>query len=371
MDVKDVIRERDARQRRLAEKWAYLIDGIKDPTKASMVAQLLENQSRPLVNILEADQNTGNLPTAAFPARIALPTIVQVFPALAANELVQVQAMPQPTGLVLYQKFIRSSNSTPLDHDGSWTATAESGTPPKARMKFDTMSLSVSKYMLNMQWTAEVEEDAEALGNVDIQAQMIAAMRDEVAAELDGLIIDDLYAAASASAVTGPNGMQTSRAGAGNVNWAKSTYASYETPKAHQETLLDALIDLKVQIYNSCLRHSDFIVGNAAAVANIEKLSMFAPGVNRPSVDSVPTAEGAVRRGTLAGQWDVYVSSQAPNNKLLMGVKRAGYLFGVYRPFELTPTTYDNNTDEYIRGVRTRVARQTLDAAYYGTLTIV
>jgi hypothetical protein len=367
MDNREFLAERQARLEKVLNRWAVYTEGIADVNMRSMVSQLLENQAQPTTSLFEADINTGNLPTAVFPSKIAFPTIVQAFPLLAANELVQVTAMDAPRALALYKNFIRSSNGSKLTHDGSWTATAESGTPAKARMRLDTIDLAVSKYMLNMEWTAELEEDARALGNIDVQAELIAAMRDEVAGQLDGMVIDDLFAAAAASDVTGPNGMVTARAGAGNVNFSKGTFASYETPKAHEQMILNAFVDLKTQIFSACLRIPNFIVGDAASVGYLEKLGSFAPGDTAPAIRG---SDSTVRVGRLAGQYDVYLSTQAPANKFLMGVKGSGYIYGVYKPFELTPPTYNNNTDEWIRGIRTRVARKTVDAAYYGTLTL-
>jgi hypothetical protein len=397
-DIREFQTEQRQRTEKLLARWGYLVEGIRDVEMRGKIAQILENQSKPMLNVMEADSNTGNLPTSVFPSRIAFPAIVQTFPALAANSLVQVQALSAPRALVLYKRYVVGAQGTSgaaqgapatgsyLTHNGSWTTLGEGATPAKVRTKIDLLSLSVSKYMLGMQWSSELEEDAQALGGIDIQAELVSAARDEIAAEIDSMVISDLFAAAAASDVIGSNGMVTSRGGAGNVNFAFSSgFASYETPKAHEEMLLDALIDLKVKIFKASFRSPNFLVGDADSVAKLEKLSTFkaadggfsssgivvpggAQGIATSFGTATPTGAPLVGR---IGQYDVYLSAVAPANKLLMGVKGAGYVLGVYRPFELTNVWYDNTTDEWIRSVRTRLARQTVDACYYGTLTFI
>lgn len=367
MNVTEMIRERNNRLAALRSKWDYLTEHLKgDDIKQGLVAQLLENQMMAKIPLFETDQTTTNLPTSVFPKSIALPVIVQTFPNLIANEIVQVQPLSTPNGLVPYMRFYRSSGPTELTHQGSWTITAEAGTPGKARMRFDMLELTAVKHMLNMEWTAEVEEDASALANIDFQAQMISAIRDELQGEIDYLVIRDLFTAAGMASENGSGGMLANRGGAGNVDYDANTFDSWETPKAHQERLLDSIIDLKAKIYLKSARVPDFIVGGANAVANIEKLQSFAP-------DTTATVRlgNTAKVGRLQGQYDVYVSAAAPDDQLLMGVKRTGYVLGIYRPLELTPITYKNETDEYIRGARTRIARRIVDAGYYGTLTFI
>lgn len=370
--VTQLMEQRKQHLDNLRNKWKFLTDHLKnDAHMQSMVAQLLENQSTDKLPLFDTDQITTNLPTSVFPKSIALPVVVQTFPALVANDIVQVQSMRTPNGLVPYMRFIRSSNGNELTHMGSWTYTEETAQPPKARMRWDMLELAAQKFMLNIEWSAEVEEDASALMGIDFQGDMINAIRQELQGEIDYMVIRDLFTAATASSENGTAGMLTNRGGAGNVDFDGDDLASYETPKAHQAMLLDALIDLKAQIYTSSGRVPDFIVGGAEAVANIEKLQTFAPDTTATVSLNGLGPSGTARVGRLQGRYDVYVSAAAPDDKLLMGVKRTGYVLGIYRPLELTPITYQNESDEYIRGARTRVARRVVDAAYYGTLTFI
>lgn len=366
MDTNEVIKQRARQLDAVKQKWSYLTDHLKqDAQIQGLVAQLLENQAADKMPLFDTDQTTTNLPTSVFPKSIALPVVVQAFPALVANEIVQVQPMRAPNGLVPYMRFIRSSNGNELTRQGSWTYTAETAQPPKVRMRWDMLDLAVEKFMLNIEWSAEVEEDASALAGIDFQAEMITAVRSELQGQIDYMVIRDLFAAAASAPVNGSGGMLANPGGAGNVNFDTDTLGTLENAKDHQAMILDAIIDLKTQIYVKSNTVADFIVGGPAAVANIEKLQTFAPDTTA----GIRLTTGTARVGRLQGQYDVYVSAAAPANQLLMGSKRKGYVLGIYRPLELTPITYQNESDEYIRGVRTRVARKLVDASYFGTLT--
>lgn len=79
----------------LTEQWSGLCEGL-DSSRSKLVARLLDNESR---NINE-DTVSGNI--AAF-TRTALPTIRKAWgEQIILPEIVNVQAIPQPTGLVFY-----------------------------------------------------------------------------------------------------------------------------------------------------------------------------------------------------------------------------------------------------------------------------
>ena len=87
----------------LKESWELLIEGLDDK-RGGLVARLLDNEAR---NINE-DTVSGNI--AAF-TRTALPTIRKAWgESIIAPDIVNVQAIPQATGLVFYLRQKLSSN---------------------------------------------------------------------------------------------------------------------------------------------------------------------------------------------------------------------------------------------------------------------
>ena len=89
---------------RLAGKWekSGLLEGINSSTEANNMAMLLENQAKQLVNEANstgtgASFNAGN--SEAW-AGVALPLVRRVFGEIVAKDLVSVQPMKLPAGLI-------------------------------------------------------------------------------------------------------------------------------------------------------------------------------------------------------------------------------------------------------------------------------
>ena len=94
---------------KLAGKWekSGLLEGIGSSTEANNMAMLLENQAKQLVNEANstgtgASFNSGN--SEAW-AGVALPLVRRVFGEIVAKDLVSVQPMNLPAGLIFYLDF--------------------------------------------------------------------------------------------------------------------------------------------------------------------------------------------------------------------------------------------------------------------------
>jgi len=94
---------------KLSGKWekSGLLEGIQSSTEANNMAMLLENQAKQLVN--EANSTgTGTSITAGGSeawAGVALPLVRRVFGEIVAKDLVSVQPMNLPAGLIFYLDF--------------------------------------------------------------------------------------------------------------------------------------------------------------------------------------------------------------------------------------------------------------------------
>ena len=94
---------------KLSSKWekSGLLEGIQSSTEANNMAMLLENQAKQLVN--EANTTgTGTSVTAGNGeawAGVALPLVRRVFGEIVAKDLVSVQPMNLPAGLIFYLDF--------------------------------------------------------------------------------------------------------------------------------------------------------------------------------------------------------------------------------------------------------------------------
>ena len=92
----------------LLNKWSEtgLLEGIGDDRAKSSMAGLLENQAQELLR--EANTMSGG-EVEGF-AAVAFPIVRRVFGSLIANELVSVQPMSLPSGLIFFLDFKFDAN---------------------------------------------------------------------------------------------------------------------------------------------------------------------------------------------------------------------------------------------------------------------
>jgi hypothetical protein len=89
---------------RLTKKWERtgLLEGFGSPRAKQNMARLLENQAASFVNLLTESSTTADI--IGF-QNIAFPIVRRVFAGLIANELVSVQPMSLPAGLLFYLDY--------------------------------------------------------------------------------------------------------------------------------------------------------------------------------------------------------------------------------------------------------------------------
>ena len=96
---------------KLSSKWekSGLLEGIESSTEANNMAMLLENQAKQLVNEANTTNGSGGSSFSAGAgeswAGVALPLVRRVFGEIVAKDLVSVQPMNLPAGLIFYLDF--------------------------------------------------------------------------------------------------------------------------------------------------------------------------------------------------------------------------------------------------------------------------
>jgi hypothetical protein len=96
----------------LFENWqdtkAILMEGL-DPRKAAIVSTVLDNQAKYLTETAGAEATSaGNIGSFQ---KIILPMVRRIIPGTIATELVGVQPMTMPTGLVFSLRFTYKNNA--------------------------------------------------------------------------------------------------------------------------------------------------------------------------------------------------------------------------------------------------------------------
>jgi hypothetical protein len=202
----------------LNERWSEtkeaLLEGLSGTRKASM-AVCLENTRKYLGESATAGATSaGNIATLN---RVILPVIRRVMPTVIANEIIGVQPMTGPVGQIhtLRVRYADSSNEVVAGEEalspfkiaqaysgnndatyprGGATATME-GQPGK-RMSIQILKSPVEakSRKLSARWTFEAAQDAQAQQGIDIEAEIMAALAQEITAEIDQEILASLRA---------------------------------------------------------------------------------------------------------------------------------------------------------------------------------
>ena len=201
-------------------------------TKAALTEGLAGNKKKTMDVVLEntkrylAEQSTAGATSAGNVAtlnRVILPVIRRVMPTVIANEIVGVQPMTGPVGQIhtlriRYADTVASNttageealspfkiakaysgnqnNSTPK---AASTASLE-GTPGK-RLSIQILKQPVEakSRKLSARWTFEAAQDAQAQQGIDIEAEIMAALAQEITAEIDQEVLASLRALAGAT----------------------------------------------------------------------------------------------------------------------------------------------------------------------------
>jgi len=209
---------------RWSETKEALLEGLQG-NKRSVMATTLENTRKYLAESATAGATSaGNVATLN---RVILPVIRRVLPTVIANELVGVQPMTGPVGQIHTLRVRYSDTFTGATGD-STTAGEEALSPFKIAEGYsgntngvadataakegvagNRMSIQILKQTveaktrkLSARWTFEAAQDAQAQQGIDIEAEIMAALAQEITAEIDQEVLRSLGTLAASAGNT-------------------------------------------------------------------------------------------------------------------------------------------------------------------------
>ena len=204
-----------------------LLEGLQG-NKKSVMAATLENTRKYLSESATAGAtSSGNVATLN---RVILPVIRRVMPTVIANELVGVQPMTGPVGQIhtLRVRYSDTMNDTSAGNTDT-TAGEEALSPFKIAEAYSgdaatakaastaalegtagrKMSIQILKQTveaktrkLSARWTFEAAQDAQSMHGIDVEAEIMAALAQEITAEIDQEVIGSLVTLSGAAAQT-------------------------------------------------------------------------------------------------------------------------------------------------------------------------
>ena len=196
-----------------------LLEGLEG-NKKSVMGVTLENTRKYLAEAATAGASSaGNVATLN---RVILPVIRRVMPTVIANELVGVQPMTGPVGQihtlrVRYADSMASSATattageealsafkiaegysgagdaaTYNDKTANTTASLEGVAGKRLSIQILKQTVEAKTRKLSARWTFEAAQDAQAQQGIDIEAEIMAALAQEITAEIDQEILSSL-----------------------------------------------------------------------------------------------------------------------------------------------------------------------------------
>jgi hypothetical protein len=376
-------------------KWgetkAALTEGLTGNKKKTLDV-VLENTRRALSESASAGATSaGNVATLN---RVILPVIRRVLPTVIANELVGVQPMTGPVGQIhtLRIRYAEASSGTTVttageealspfkiaeaysgnnsDTKAANTAALE-GTPgKKLSIQILKQAVEAKSRKLSARWTFEAAQDAQAQQGIDIEAEIMAALAQEITAEIDQEIIGSLL----------------TLAGSGNTQaFDQSAVSGTATFVGDEHAALAILIN---RVANTIAQRTRRGAGNWAVVSPTALTILQSATTSAFARSTEGTFEAPSNTkfvGTLNSAMRVYVNAYAQDNtSILIGYKGsseadAAAFYCPYIPLMSSGVVLDPSTFEPVVGFLTRYGYVELSntasslgnaADYLGTVTV-
>ena len=230
---------------------------------------------------------------------------------------------------------------------------------PEATMSIDSDSITATTRKLRTSWSLEAAQDLKSVHNVDAEQTLTDLMAEEMVAEIDREILNDLLVAAQ---IRARHNFATA-AGA-SVNYTDRNIA-----------LLYKTLEVANIIHRTTLRGpANWIVTSSDIASKYEQLNDFRCS---DALSTEGADVGITNAGTINGKLKMYKDPLFPACKVLSGFKGgsqydSGYVYAPYIPLLSTPTVMDPNSYTPTKGILTRYGKKLLEdgGLFYGVLTV-
>ena len=311
---------------RWSETKAALLEGLKGNRK-SVMDVTLEN-TRKYINESASTGATsaGNVATLN---RVILPVIRRVMPTVIANELVGVQPMTGPVGQIhtLRVRYAEASSGTTTTTAGEEalspfkiaeaysgdnsstkagaTSALEGSGGKKLSIQILKQTVEAKSRKLSANWTFEAAQDAQAQQGIDIEAEIMAALAQEITAEIDQEIIGSL----------------SSLAGTAFSTYDQQGVSGTATFVGDEHAALAILINRAANAIAQRTRRGagNYAVVSPTALTILQSATTSAFARSTEGTFEAPTNNKLV--GTLNSAMKVYVNTYATDDNVIVGYK--------------------------------------------------
>ncbi len=347
-----------------------LLEGLEGNRRSAM-SVVLENTRSYLSEAATSGATTsGNMATLN---RVILPVIRRVMPTVIANEIVGVQPMQGPvsqihTLRVRYAEAADSTASSPFDTDvlagdealspfkiataysgslttgkADTTAGKEGGGGKKISIQILKQPVEAKTRKLQARWTFEAAQDAQSMHGIDVEAEIMAALAQEITAEIDQEVLGSLRSLAATEETFNQATVSGTATYVGDEHAALSVLINRTANKIAQRTRRGA---------------GNWAVVSPEALTVLQSASTSAFARTTEGTFEAPTNTKFV--GTLNGAMKIYVDSYAADSTaVLVGYKGssetdAAAFYCPYIPLMSSGTVLDPSTFEPVVSFMTR-----------------
>ena len=355
---------------RWGETREALLEGLQGSRRTTM-GVILENTRKNLLESATAGATSaGNVATLN---RVILPVIRRVMPTVIANEIVGVQPMTGPVAQIhtLRVRYAETATATaPSPFDTSTTAgdealspfkiaTAYSGSLTTGRAASTSSLEGVPGRKINVQilkqvveaktrklsarWTFEAAQDAQSMHGLDIEAEIMAALAQEITVEIDQEVLGSLRSLAAT-----------------DFAYDQAAVSGTATFVGDEHAALAVLINRAANLIAQRTRRGagNWAVVSPAALTVLQSATTSAFARTTEGTFEAPTNTKFV--GTLNGAMRIYVDSYAADRQaVLVGYKGsseadAAAFYCPYIPLMSSGVVLDPSTFEPVVGFMTR-----------------
>jgi len=342
-----------------------LLEGLSG-TKKSVMAATLENTRSYLAETATAGATSaGNVATLN---RVILPVIRRVMPTVIANELVGVQPMTGPVGQI-HTLRVRYSDTAGVGAAGAVageealspfkiaegysgnelnpgaansTAALEGSAGNRLSIQILKQTVEAKTRKLSARWTFESAQDAQSQHGIDVEAEIMAALAQEITAEIDQEII------ASLRALSGTTDAYDQAAVSGTATFVGDEHAA-----------LAVLINRAANRIAQRTRRGagNWAVVSPAVLTVLQSATTSAFARTTEGAFEAPTNTKMV--GTLNNAMKIYVNTYAADDTVLVGYKGssesdAAAFYCPYIPLMSSGVVLDPSTFEPVVSFMTR-----------------
>ena len=359
---------------RWSETKDALLEGLSGSKRTSM-SVILENTKKYLrENASSGSTVSGNIATLN---RVILPVIRRVMPTVIANELVGVQPMTGPVGQIhtlrvryannltdnsaaatsvtagqealspftiatAYSTVGKDTTSTST-YTGANTATLEGNGGKQISVQILKQAVEAKTRKLQARWTFESAQDAQAMHGIDVEAEIMAALAQEITAEIDQEILLSLSTLAAVE-----------------YTYNQATVSGTATFVGDEHAALAVLINRTANLIAQRTRRGagNWAVVSPASLTVLQSATTSAFARTTEGTFEAPTNTKFV--GTLNGAMRVFVNSYASDTaNVLVGYKGtseadAAAFYCPYIPLMSSGVVLDPSTFEPVVSFMTR-----------------